>query len=155
VALELGGDGGGIGDDGAMGDDGTVSGGWTAADPQAEVARMTEIPTNASLICDPISSKVEIGDRSTLRLSARSSTRSSRPSLRLRWALLTSQVTPGAQREVPDSAAGECWSAWCLASGKIGEETPQIQISTSTRPSARADVDGRRPGGFLVDVYLY
>ena len=47
--------------------------------------------------------------------------------------------------------AGRCLRAY--ASGQIGEETPQIQISTSTRPSAPADVDGLV--AFLVDVYLY
>ena len=47
-----------------------MGGAPAAADPQAVAARVTRIPTNASLRRDPIRPKVEISTRTPIALSA-------------------------------------------------------------------------------------
>ena len=85
VAVELGDDLELEGDWGAMaveldGDCGAVAGRSTAAELQATVVRVTEIPNRASLIRDQVNPAVEIG---------------------LRWALLTSRLTPALAGKFP------------------------------------------------------
>jgi hypothetical protein len=79
VALELGGDCDGVawefgGDCDAvaleLGGDGAVGGESTATEPQATVARVTEIPTNPSRIPDAVSPKVEISTSTSEALIA-------------------------------------------------------------------------------------
>jgi len=80
VALELGGDCDVVasdfgGDCGVVAselgiDCGAVGGDSTATDPQATVARVTEIPRNASLIRDAVRPKVEISTSTSEALHA-------------------------------------------------------------------------------------
>jgi hypothetical protein len=69
-------------------------------EPQAVAARLTEIPTNASLMRDQISPVVEI------------SASLSRSDVRLRWALLTSRLTLALDAKFPILRADDRRSVW-------------------------------------------